>query len=507
MSDNYNPDVLSCLANLSSDEVFTPPEIANQMLDLLPQELFTNPETKFLDPFTKSGVFLREIAKRLIVGLEDKIPNLEDRIEHIFKNQLYGIAITELTSLLSRRSLYCSKYSNSKYSVAKFDNIEGNIRFKRIDHTWKNNKCIWCSASKENLGDRNNLETHAYEFIHTSNPERIFNMKFDVIIGNPPYQLETSKINKTQAIPIYHKFVEMAIQLNPNYIVMIIPSRWFAGGMGLDDFRSKMLNNGKIKYMVDYSNAKDCFPGVSIGGGVNYFLWDRSYNGDCFFTNIHNGTRMESVRKLNEYCVFIRYIEALNIINKIKKNNDSSLTDIISSLDPFKISSAERGHENKGVDDLVLYSSEGKSYISEKNVNDRFNLIKKYKIMVSKVASEHANEPDKNGQFKVLTTVKCLKPNEVCTFSYFIIGGFDNKKEALNLLTYLKSKFARFLLLQSITSINLTKDKFMFVPMEDFSKPWTDEELYKKYDLTSDEIAFIESMIKPMDLSIDKEDD
>lgn len=493
----HTPDVLSCLANLSNDEVFTPPDVVNRMLDLLPQDLFQDPNTTFLDPACKTGVFLREIAKRLLIGLQDKIPDLQKRIDHIFHKQLFGIAITELTSLLSRRSLYCSKYPNGDYSVSHFDTAEGNIRFRRTEHTWVGDKCKFCGANKSyDRGD--GKETHAYEFIHTITPEKIFNMKFDVIISNPPYQLNTGG-TKSQAIPLYHKFVEQAQKLEPRYVLMIIPARWYAGGMGLDQFRCSMLNDSCVRCLVDYTNSKDCFPGVSLGGGVCYFLWDNNYNGPCKITNIHNKNINTAERSLNEFPVFVRYNEAIAIIRKISTQKEKLLPEIISSLSPFGLESSVRGGNSPADGEIKVYSSQGIGYLPAKSIKQGNDLLNAYKIMLSKVTSEHASEADKNGQFKVFTKIQVLQPNEACTFSYFVLGNYNNVIFAQNLLSYLKTKFVRFLVLQCVSSINLSKDKFQFVPMQDFSKPWTDEELYKKYNLSQEEIDFIESMIKPME--------
>ncbi len=495
----YNPDVLSCIANLSNDEVFTPPELANRIIDMLPPELFENPDTTFLDPCCKSGVFLREIAKRLIRGLEQQIPDLEKRIEHIFSKQLFGIAITELTSLLSRRSVYCSKYPSGEYSVYKFPDTrpQGNIIYQRIKHTWKEGKCIYCGASQSEYDRGAELENYAYQFIHNLDVKKVFNMKFDVIIGNPPYQLSTGG-GSAQATPLYDKFVERAKKLNPKYLTMIIPSRWFAGGMGLDKFRSSMLEDSHITKLVDFPNAKDCFPQSSIGGGVCYFLWNRDSSSICEVTNIIGQNSITMKRNLNEFDVFVRYNNAINIIRKIS-NRKGCFSTICSSLSPFGIPSSERGETKPNTAQYKLYSSKGLGYIEKSKVKCGIEYINKYKIMISKTCAEHAGEPDKNGTFKVLSKVLPLCPNDVCTFSYFLAGPFETLEETENVILYLKTKLVRFLILQAVTSINLSKDKFCFVPLQDFSKSWTDEKLYAKYGLNEEEVAFIESMIRPME--------
>lgn len=305
-TDTYNPDVLNCLANLSNDEVFTPPTLANQVLDLLPQELFSSPTTTFLDPVSKSGVFLREIVKRLDRGLEAKMPDRRQRIDHILRKQVFGIAITELTAHLSRRSVYCSKNANSDYSVTHFDTEGGNILYRPLRHTWVNGKCRYCGASQDVYDRGDQAEQYAYQFIHTDKPHTLFNnMKFDVIIGNPPYQLSDGG-NGASAKPIYQLFVEQALKLQPRYLAMIIPARWYAGGKGLDEFRQRMLNSSKFRFLKDYNNSADCFPGVNIAGGVCYFLWDKMYNGLCEISNLSLDKEISSEkRSLKEFSTFL----------------------------------------------------------------------------------------------------------------------------------------------------------------------------------------------------------
>lgn len=506
---NYNPDVLTCLANLSNDEVFTPPTIVNQMLDTLPKELWHNSKAKFLDPFSKSGVFLREIVKRLNTGLEKEIPDLQDRINHILKNQVYGIAITELTALLTRRSLYCSKYANGKKSITNiFKNEDGNIAYERIEHTFENGKCKYCGASESIYDREKELESHAYLFIHNKNPYK--NMQFDVIIGNPPYQLsDGSGASNDAALPIYNMFIEQAIKLNPKFLIMITPSKWMVGGRGLNKFRERMMLDKHLKYIYDFENASDCFPGLHIDGGVNYFLWDRDYSGKTNYTfKAKNGVITNSLKYLkNEHFEYIiRDNRVLSLLNKI--DAEDKFSSIVSTTKPFGIrkylfNEPDRYPSSKlnfkyFNDSIKIYGVKGIKggakriigYIDKGIITNNIEAINKYKLFFTTSYSTNAIEPPE-------TIV--ADPNEICTETFLMIGPFKNKKEQLNCLSYIQTSFFKILLYFGKGTMQVTKSVFGLIPLQDFSEAWSDEKLYKKYGLSQEEIDFIESMIKPME--------
>ena len=500
----YKPDVLSCLADLSNDEVFTPPEVANKMLDMLPQELFKDPSIKFLDPACKSGIFLREIAKRLIVGLEKEYPDLQERLDHIFHEQLYGIAITEITSLLSRRSLYCSKYPNGKYAVSRFDEVDGNIKFHVVTHQWKNGSCIYCGASEKEYKRADILENHAYEFIHTIKPEEILNMKFDVIISNPPYQLSDGGGEGSSAKPIYQHFIDKAKKLNPRYISMIVPARWYSGGKGLDDFREAMLNDKKISVLHDFQETSDCFPGLNIRGGVCYFLWDSSHEGECEVFN-HKGDDVDYTKRYLLYedtGVFIRNNKAISIVNKVRSMNEETMDSKVSSRLPFGIASNFDNYTLKetATNNVILYrsdrskNSEKRVYIKPSAITKNIEWKDKKKVLVSKASPGGDEYPH-----SVITEPIYAEENSVCTETYLIVDFVNDKQEAENLINYMKTKFFRFMMAQIKNTQNISKGVFALVPVQDISKKWTDEELYKKYGITEDEAEFIDTIVKPMD--------
>ena len=498
----HNPDVLECLANLSNDEVFTPPRVANAMLDLLPQELFRNPKTTFLDPCCKSGIFLREIAKRLIVGLEPVFPDLQERLDHIFHKQLFGFAITELTALLSRRSIYCSKFADGEYAISPFDTPEGNILLPPSEHKWKDGKsvrCVICGASQEALEAHG--EEHAYAFIHGISPEKVFNMKFDVIIGNPPYQLDDSS-DSASATPIYNLFVKQAIALNPKHIVMIIPARWFTGGKGLTEFRDKMLHDERLATIVDYFDSTLCFgKEVDISGGICYFHWQQDHKGPCLLRNITNDGISETVRPLVDTSMesFIRFNKALPIIRKVRDKKEHSFSLVVSERRPFGLSTQVLGHVNKKEGDVRIYVNKNatseKRYIARDTIPERQSWIDRWKVLCGRAYGERDAFP-----YFALGKPFLAEPESCCSETYIVLGIYKDKAKAENVTSYIRTRFFRFLVLLLKNTQDAPRRVYKLVPMQDFCKAWTDEELYAKYGLTDEEIAFIESMVKPMEV-------
>lgn len=505
-----NPDVLTCIANLSNDEVFTPPEFANRMLDTVAAawatgndgaNIWANPEVRFLDPFTKSGVFLREITTRLTEGLKDAIPDLHARVDHILTKQVFGIAITQLTSLLARRSLYCSKHANGSHSIAKsFRNTSGNVWFERVEHSWDGDKCEFCGTSKKALDRGAEAETHAYTFIHAKDIKarisEIFggDMQFDVIIGNPPYQLDDGG-HGASASPIYHKFVEQAKALEPRYLAMVIPSRWFGGGKGLGEFRAAMLGDSHIRKLVDYENAKDAFPGIDLAGGVCYFLRERDSSGMCEVTNIAGKTTpVVSERRLNEFPTFVRHSAAVPIIRKVLAKAERRMSEQVSARKPFGIPTNGRPEK---VGDLTLRWEKGEGPYPREKVGVGAELIDKWKVITSYVGYDHAGNPGKDGRRRVLSKIDILPPETICTETYLVVGAYETKKEAENLVVYMKTRFFRFLVAQFMYSHHLTKTAYGFVPMLDAREEWTDAKLAQRHGLTAEDVAFIESKIRP----------
>ena len=507
-----NPDVLTCIANLSNDEVFTPPELAGRMLDRLAEawatdhggaDLWANKNVRFLDPFTKSGVFLRGITSRLTLGLAQEIPDLQERVNHILTKQVFGIGITRLTSLLARRSVYCSKVANSAHSIAKgFASAAGNIWFERTEHTWNETKCTYCGAPRTIFDRADGLETHAYAFIHTDDIKarlaELFGdyMQFDVIIGNPPYQM-TGGAGGSSDSSIYHLFVEQAQHLEPRYLSMVVPSRWLAGGRGLDNFRASMLGDGHLRSLVDFPSSKESFPGVEIKGGICYFLWSNDYKGKCDVTVTRDRESTTSFRDLGEFDVFVRDPQAIAILHKVLAKNETSITSILSRDTPFGIASNyEEFHDRARADDIPLYLIQKMKrrvgYMARKNITKNANLIDSCKVLLPKAFNGGDATPH-----QIVGKPALAPAPSACTQSYIFLR-LENEDQALSAQSYYATRFFRFLVsLRKITQDAL-HSTFTWVPLQDWNRMWTDDALYEKYGITKQEQTYIESQVREM---------
>jgi len=515
----HNPDVLTCIANLSNDEVFTPPELANQILDMLEtawtkqnpgRSIWSDKEVTFLDPCTKSGIFLREIVKRLSQGLVKEIPDLTERVNHILTKQVFGIGITQLTALLSRRSVYCSKDAKGIHSVARsFSSSEGKIWFEKTEHSWVHGKCSFCGASKAEYGRHTDLETHAYKFIHATDIRTeirsLFggNVHFDVVIGNPPYQLGSD--GGTRDVPIYQKFVEQAKELEPRFLSMVIPARWMSSGLGLNEFRHSMLSDRRIRSLTDYPVSREVFPSVEVKGGICFFLWDRDYTGLAEVRNIRSGVVVGPVdRDLSEFDVLVRDYRAVEILRKVLALNEESITSMLSVDKEFGWTSNFSEFRDKPLkDDIPLhYGRQGKrlvGFVKRKAVAKSPHLIDTWKVMVPQAGSDGGQRiPD-----VVLGRSFITSSPSVCTQTYLFFY-VKNEPEALSVQSYLSTRFFRFLVSLRKNTQHATRSTYAWVPVQDWTTTWTDELLFKKYQLTKDEVEYIESQIREMEFSNDE---
>lgn len=513
----YMPDVLETLSQLPNDDVYTPPRVVNAMLDILPEHVWSEPAYKWLDPAAKSGIFLREIFLRLMAGLASWEPDGRKRREHILKNMLFGAATTMLNGEISRRTLYQTKNATGQEIrddelrdiVVQFSNPDGNVPFVETVHDFpgkgSNRNCRLCGAPEALV--RENREAFAYSFLHGTYPtEELASVKFDVIVGNPPYQIGVEGNKRTK--PLYQHFVNRAIAMDPKYIVMITPSRWFTGGLGLDEYRDQMINDRRLVKIVDHPKIFDVFPQAKIRGGVSYFLWDRDYDGDCEFSTRVEGEIISSKKRdlrLGQG-VLIRDNRAFNIVQKVGASAETSVEQwFLPALafhsewrTNFRGDAAPHGEVS-----IPIIHNSGVGYVAMSDIERNADAVDRWKVLIPKASSGDTAQ-DEFGRIVdvVLGEPIALAPGSICTQSYFVAGTFASSEEAENYAHFLATKFARFLVLQRKSTQDVTADRFRFVPALDFSRRWTDEDLYAKFKLNTPEIEYIDASIKPRSINL-----
>ena len=441
------------------------------------------PESHILEINSKSGLYPLYVAYNIYRSRVETAKAKYGEVSHGFAMNLWDATIEEnilvvcktpMARSITKRTL--AGFRNTRVNAQYYPNLIENIseRPEAVINTFRDGKRFW----------KINQDT---------------NMKFDAIVGNPPYQVNVGEKKDNYGMLIFNKFVGISIQMKPSYVSMIFPSRWFTGGRGLDEFRSTMLNDDRIRHITDFVDSTDLFPTADISGGINYILWDKKYHGLCDFTGIHKGrvTRME--RQLNQFETFVRRNDALSIIEKIIGKSERFMSETVSGQTPFGFITTFKGKSEPFNDSIALYGSNGSiTYVSRSEVEKNSQIIDKFKVIFTK-AAPGGGSSDRNGMYLLLSSLQIIQPKEVCTQTFLVGDSFESYDEAVNCMNYLKCKLTRFLILQSMTSQDLSPERFRFVPLQDFSRPWTDADLYAKYGLTDEEIAFIESMIKPME--------
>jgi len=452
-------------------------------------------DSHILEINSKSGLYPLYCAYNIYRSRVEAMKQKYGEIGHAFAQNLWDTTIEQNIFVVCKTPM---AVSITRRTLAGFRDVKVNaVYYPGIIENLKKNPASVVNSIKNAK--------------HFWNIENVKEMKFRAVVGNPPYQVMDGGGTGSSAIPIYNVFVELAKKLGPSFISMIMPAKWYSGGRGLDEFRKTMLNDRQIRALFDFEDSRDCFPTVDIAGGVCYFLWQRGFSGKCEITNVGKYERLKSSRYLNEFDTFIRNPQTLAILDKVKGKNDSSfLSDTVFSSKPFGIRSYVHGKTSATDNDNVkLFGSDGITYVSEDEVTQNKQLIGSWKVIMSKAAAEHAGQTDSNGRKKIIARLEVLPPSTICTESYLLLSAFENEEEANNMKKYMQTQFVRFLLSSILITQNIAKDKFAFVPLQDFTPSsdidWSqsvadiDRQLYKKYGLTDEETAFIERTIKPME--------
>lgn len=470
-NDRLTEDIFDYIPPQRTNQIFTPRRVVKMMVDMIEEsqpDIFTDYNAKFLDPYSKSGLYITEIVKRLYEGLSEQIPSSQKRIKWILENQVYALAPSNIIYNIVINYVFSKFDGISTKNIVEFNSAED-----VNDDNWK--KKVFEAFGGEDL-------------------------KFDVIIGNPPYQ-EMDGGAQASASPLYHRFVELAQELDPELISFIIPARWFSGGKGLDSFREEMLNDKRIRELHDYFDATDCFPGIDISGGVCYFLWDKDHHGECKVTSYRGGKINSMIRPLSlkGNDTLIRFNEAISILNKVHCKDFNSFADGISARKPFGLPTNVTVKKTRDTDDVIIYAYPSNGFFPSRKIERNANLVDQWKVLSAKAYGERGDFP-----YRVIAKPFIAEPGSCCSETYIVIRACESRKKAQNVIAYMGTRFFRFLVLLKKNTQDATSKVYSLVPIQDFSQSWTDEQLYSKYGLTEEEIDFIESMVRPMELDGDR---